>query len=159
VPHEISSACIDQIPTGLIVKRLIAPGYITEPAQRGLHRDSEATEYLGGAIINRKFLAVNPKLPVIGSNTIVARKLINKDGRLIRLDYVFRKTAPGGALKHNQSYQTPRLLFLFLISTALQLLKRMYCVWRCTRLRLVSHTHKLESSTTERYPFITFRLG
>ena len=44
--------------------------------------------------------------------TNLGHQASNKDGRLIRLDYVFRKTAPGGALKHNQSYQTPRLLFL-----------------------------------------------
>ena len=65
---------------------------------------------------------------------------LNKDGRLIRLDYVFRKTAPDGALKHNQSYQnaSPSIPFL-LISKVLQLLKRTCCVWGCTRLRLVSH--------------------
>jgi hypothetical protein len=42
----------------------------------------------------------------------LTNKAVNKDGRLIRLDYVFRKNRACGALKHNQSYQTPRLLFL-----------------------------------------------
>ena len=31
--------------------------------------------------------------------------ILNKDGRLIRPDYVLAKPAPAGALEHNQSYQ------------------------------------------------------
>src|ERR1051326_2052491 len=44
-------------------------------------------------------------VPTKSISTWFKGQSINKDGRLIRPDYVFRKTAPGGALKHNQSYQ------------------------------------------------------
>jgi len=51
-----------------------------------------------------------------------------------------KPAAPGDARKLNQSYQTPRLLFLFLlISEVIQLPKRTSCVGGCPRLRLVSH--------------------
>ena len=53
---------------------------------------------------------VSVALVLADSNKVVN---VNKDGRLIRLDYVFSKlAAPGDARKHNQSYQTPRLPFL-----------------------------------------------
>jgi hypothetical protein len=52
--------------------------------------------------------------------------------------------------KNPLSYQTPRLLFLFLlISEVLQLPKRTCGVWGCTRLRLVSHALKLNSCTDQ----------
>ena len=51
---------------------------------------------------------------------LARNKAVNKDGRLIRPDYVLAKSAPDGALEHNQSYQdaSPSIYF-FLIATVL----------------------------------------
>jgi hypothetical protein len=68
---------------------------------------------------------------------------LNK-GRLIRPDSCSRKTAPSGALEHNQSYQTPRRLFIFLIATVLPSLLRRIMPTAFTRLRLVSDGRRLE---------------
>ena len=70
---------------------------------------------------------------------------INKDGRLIRLDYVLRTAAASGNPgEHNQSYQTPRPSIPFLIPNVWQLLERASVVRGCTRLRLVSGFAKLK---------------
>jgi len=63
---------------------------------------------------------------------------LNKDGRLIRLDYVLRKAAASGNPgEHNQSYQdaSPSIPFF---PNVPQLLEQGTVVWGCTRLRLVS---------------------
>ena len=78
----------------------------------------------------------------------LADKTVNKDDRLIRLDYVFSKlAAPGDARKHNQSYQTPRLLFLsFRFPRCYSYLNECVAFWGCTRLRLVYEALKLNLS-------------
>jgi hypothetical protein len=63
--------------------------------------------------------------------------------------FVFRKTAPGGALKHNQSYQDASPSIPFLDFQVLQLLKRTCRVWGCTRLRLVSHALSLKFPSSQ----------
>lgn len=72
---------------------------------------------------------------------------LNKDGRLIRADYVLRKTAaPGNVENIIALIRTPRLLFLFCFRTRRSYLNVRLSYGAALAFRLVSESAKLKLS-------------